>query len=405
MKFVSMYTISFIKSPLGVMTASEDSMDIATDGVASAKRLCIREVVVAEDSQVAGGAPASSAVVAAVVAGQPGTCALVVVLEDSPEVARLPPPEEAPLPPPLPLPPEQAPSPLPLPQRALREQSSVATTEIDSPEEAPSTVAEELDLELEETLVEGVVVVVDEDSQVAGGDPASSAVVATASVGQPGTCDLVVGSMRASARKSAPPTRDSRPLPPRAAASARTPLPLGAPWWLALPLPPPRPPLALLEVDASDMRPLLQEGEREGGWREWSRRPAAWTGLVGLTRDVCGLRRPAPPVYSIEAALEHVRDLVSCFGGNSWLYIGITSQPPEDRWRSPGRHGRAHCDIYLRMLVAIQGPGRAMRELERQAIAYYGQVAEQRLQNRGPGGEGISPQNPSVMLYVCVGRR
>ena len=253
--------------------------------------------------------------------------------------------------------------------------------------------------------MEGVVVVVLEDPQVAGGDPASSAMVATASAGQPGTCDLVVGSTRGSARKSAPPTRGSPLLPPRAAASARTPLPLGAPWWLALPLPPPRPPLALLEVDASDMRPWLQEGEREHGWRVWSRRPAAWTGLQGLTRDVCGLRRPAPPVYSIDAALEHVRGLVSCFGGNSWLYIGITSRPPEDRWRLPGRHGRALCDIYLRMLVAIQGPGRAMRELERQAIAYYGQVAEQRLQNRGPGGEGISPQNPSVMLYVCVGRR
>ena len=122
-------------------------MDIATDCVASAKRPCIREVVVVEDSQVAGGAPASSAVVAAVVAGRPGTCALV--LEDSPEEpeeAPLPPREEAPLPPPLPLPPEQAPPPLPLPQRALREQSSVATTEVDSPEEAPSTVAAELDL-------------------------------------------------------------------------------------------------------------------------------------------------------------------------------------------------------------------------------------------------------------------
>ena len=137
----------------------------------------------------------------------------------------------------------------------------------------------------------------------------------------------------------------------------------------------------------------------------WSRRPEAWTGFHGLLREFLGVRRPQPPVYSRDAAMRHIRNLVSDFGGTTWLYIGITSRPPEDRWTLLGGDGRALCDLHLRMLVAVQGPGWAMRELEQEAIAYYRRVAPQQLRNRGPGGEGISPQNPNVVLYVCVGTR
>ena len=70
-----------------------------------------------------------------------------------------------------------------------------------------------------------------------------------------------------------------------------------------------------------------------------------------------------------------------------------------------GREGRAHCDYHLRMLVAVEGPGRAMRVLEREVIAYYFRVSPRQIRNTGPGGEAISDHNPRVALYVCIGRR
>lgn len=250
------------------------------------------------------------------------------------------------------------------------------------------------------------------------------------------------GTRRPTARKSAPPTTRPSPLPPRATAAASS--DTSAASATAPPPPPPphrtapaalattsaalvplrssprataaasaaRPPPLLLppplsEVLVRDMRPLLQAGEREDGGRAWNRRPELWaTGLGGLARELLGLRCPQPPLYSIDNALRHVRDLVSKFGGtSSWLYVGLTSRPPEERWRLPDRHGRAHCDYHLRMLVAVEGPGRAMRVLEREVIAYYFRVSPRQIRNTGPGGEAISDHNPRVALYVCIGRR
>ena len=85
--------------------------------------------------------------------------------------------------------------------------------------------------------------------------------------------------------------------------------------------------------------------------------------------------------------------------------MGLTSREGQDRWILPGRDGRALCDFHRRMLLAVQGPGEALRELERRTIGHFRAVAPLRLRNVGPGGEGISDQNPRVVLYVCVGRR
>ena len=186
------------------------------------------------------------------------------------------------------------------------------------------------------------------------------------------------------------------PRPPHAASDASATTNVLAPLRSSLPAE---------EVHVTDMRPLLP-----GGGRDWRFLPEICEGLRGWARDFLALgypqlRQPLPPLRSADAAVKHVTNLVTEFGGTfSWLYVGLTSEP-ENRWRMPGRDGRAHCDHHLRMLVAVQGHGRAMRELEREVIAYYSQRTPWQLRNTGPGGEGISDCNPAVALYVCIGTR
>ena len=154
-------------------------------------------------------------------------------------------------------------------------------------------------------------------------------------------------------------------------------------------------------VDASHLRRFV--ATREEGIR--AQLPRQHFGLAAILREVLAVPSELPPLYRLDAAEAHVHNLVARFGGSEPMYIGLTSRPAEERWVLRGREGRAHCDVYSRMLLAVQGPGEALRELERRTIGHFRAVAPLRLRNVGPGGEGISDQNPRVVLYVCVGRR